>query len=105
MHVRAIIRVFCVDGPCRGLQYLDPDTGRVLFSEDSERLGLCYFYRVSATQMTHTDFGPRRIAGSKLPLRSRGILICIGLILVNIVFVCVLLREFNPLQPIKSCLS
>ncbi len=105
MHVRAIIRVFCVDGPCRGLQYLDPDTGRVLFSEDSERLGLCYFYRVSATQMTHTDFGPRRIAGSKLPSRSGGTSICTGPISVNTVFVLVPLRELLLLQPIGSCLS
>jgi hypothetical protein len=29
----AIVRVFCVDGPCEGVQYLDLDTGRVLFSD------------------------------------------------------------------------
>ena len=40
MHAREIIRVFCVDGPCHGLRYLDSDTGRILFGEDTERLGL-----------------------------------------------------------------
>jgi hypothetical protein len=62
MHAKALIRVFCVDGPCRGLQYLDADTGRVLFDEEAERLGVWYIYRVSATQLTHTDFGPSRNA-------------------------------------------
>src|SRR6266704_514911 len=36
MHSGAIIRVFCVDGPCEGLRYLNPDTGRVLFSDVAE---------------------------------------------------------------------
>jgi hypothetical protein len=58
VHAHAIIRVFCVDGPCQGLQHLDADTGRVLFNEEAERLGLWYIYRVSATHITHTDFGP-----------------------------------------------
>jgi len=31
VHASAIIRVFCVDGPCRGVQYLDEDSGRVIF--------------------------------------------------------------------------
>jgi hypothetical protein len=62
MHAKALIHVFCVDGPCRGMHYLDADTGRVLFDEDAERLGVWYIYRLSATQLTHTDFGPQRNA-------------------------------------------
>jgi hypothetical protein len=62
MHAKALIRVFCVDGPCRGMQYLDADTGRVLFDEEAQRLGVSYIYRVSATELTHTDFGPSRNA-------------------------------------------
>ena len=33
----AILRVFCVDGPCQGAQFLDLDTGRVLFSDATRR--------------------------------------------------------------------
>ncbi len=29
----AIVRVFCVDGPRQGVQYVNLDTGRVLFSD------------------------------------------------------------------------
>jgi hypothetical protein len=58
MHAHAVIRVFCVDGPCPGLQYVDADTGRILFNDEAERLGLWYIYRVSATQLTHADSGP-----------------------------------------------
>jgi hypothetical protein len=32
------------------------------FDEDAERLGVWYIYRLSATQLTHTDFGPQRNA-------------------------------------------
>jgi hypothetical protein len=32
MQAHAIVRVFCVDGPCHGLHYLDVDSGRILFS-------------------------------------------------------------------------
>jgi hypothetical protein len=62
MHAKALIRVFCVDGPCHGIQYLDADTGRVLFDEEAERLGVWYIYRVSATELTHTDAGLDRNA-------------------------------------------
>src|SRR6058998_900719 len=36
MQSYAIIRVVCDDGPCRGLQYMDADTGRILFSDSPE---------------------------------------------------------------------
>jgi hypothetical protein len=57
MHAREIIRVFCVDGPCRGLHYVEINTGRVL-DEDPDDLGLWYIYQVSDHEITHTDFGP-----------------------------------------------
>jgi hypothetical protein len=56
MHAREIVRVFCVDGPCRGLHYVEIKTGRVL-DEDPDGLGLWYIYRVSDHEVTQTDFG------------------------------------------------
>ena len=32
MRAHAIIRVFCDDGPFEGVQYMDEDTGRILFT-------------------------------------------------------------------------
>jgi hypothetical protein len=57
MHAREIIRVFCVDGPCHGLHYVEINTGRVL-DEDPDDLGLWYICQVSDHEITHTDFGP-----------------------------------------------
>jgi hypothetical protein len=37
---------------------MDADTGRILFNDEAERLGLWYIYRVSATRLTHPDSGP-----------------------------------------------
>ena len=48
-----IARVFCVDGPCRGIQFIDQRTGRVL-SEDPEQ----HYYRVDEDELIATDFGP-----------------------------------------------
>jgi hypothetical protein len=53
MQAGAIIRVFCVDGPCRGVQYLDEDTGRIVFDEPDRHL---YLIRIGTT--VDTDFGP-----------------------------------------------
>lgn len=52
----AIIRVFCVDGPCRGPHYVNLDTGRVLFSDvpDSHRC----VYRVSMGDTASADTDP-----------------------------------------------
>jgi hypothetical protein len=33
MRSGAIIRAFCVDGPCQGIRYVNYDTGHVLFSD------------------------------------------------------------------------
>jgi len=33
MATGTVLRVFCVDGPCQGVQLLDLDRGRVLFSD------------------------------------------------------------------------
>ena len=51
----AIVRVFCVDGPCQGLHYVNLDTGRVLFSDvpDSH---LCV-YRISIGSTASTEAG------------------------------------------------
>ena len=57
MHAREIIRVFCVDGPCHGLHYVEIKTGRIL-DEDPDDLGLWYIYRVSDHEISHTGFGP-----------------------------------------------
>ena len=42
MNSGAIIRVVCEDGPCQGLQYLDADTGRVLFSTAPQAASCAY---------------------------------------------------------------
>jgi hypothetical protein len=62
MLAHAIVRVFCVDGPCRGMRYLDIDTGRVLFDEESLRLGVWYVYRISPTRLSDTELGASRNA-------------------------------------------
>jgi hypothetical protein len=51
----AIVRVFCVDGPCEGVQYVNLDTGRVLFSDrpDSARC----VYRISVAEITSNVAG------------------------------------------------
>ena len=53
MTASAILRVFCVDGPVRGVRYLDHDTGRVMFEEAGSR----HVSRVSASESEVTDFG------------------------------------------------
>ncbi len=42
MKSHAIIRVVCDDGPCRGSQYLESDTGHVLFSGSAEAADTVY---------------------------------------------------------------
>jgi hypothetical protein len=54
VHARAIIRVFCVDGPCRGVQYLDEDSGRIMFGRSEE----WHIYRLPGGENVSTDFGP-----------------------------------------------
>jgi hypothetical protein len=51
----AILRVFCVDGPCEGVQYVNLDTGRVLFS-DRPGSARCV-YRNSAGEITSNVAG------------------------------------------------
>jgi hypothetical protein len=55
MNSGTILRVFCVDGPCQGVQLLDLDTGRVLFSDaiDAE---YC-IYRVNLAETSSTLAG------------------------------------------------
>jgi hypothetical protein len=55
MQSGAIVRVFCVDGPCRGVTYVDLDTGHVLFSDvaDAERC----VYRICDGEMIDTIAG------------------------------------------------
>jgi len=57
MHARETARVFCVDGPCRGLHYVERKTGRIL-DEDPDGLGLWYIYRVSDREVAPTESGP-----------------------------------------------
>ena len=54
VHASAIIRVFCMDGPCRGVQYLDEDGGRVIFGQGDE----WHVYRIHDGETVTTDFGP-----------------------------------------------
>jgi hypothetical protein len=54
VHASAIIRVFCVDGPCHGVQYLDEDSGRIIF----ERGEQWHIYTVRDGETIMTDFGP-----------------------------------------------
>jgi hypothetical protein len=57
VEAHAIGRVFCVDGPCRGMQFVDLDTGRVVFDQSA-----AHVYRVHDTETISTDFGPCRAA-------------------------------------------
>ena len=51
----AIARVFCVDGPCQGVQYVNLDTGRVLFSDRPDCAHSVY--RISAEEITSNVAG------------------------------------------------
>jgi hypothetical protein len=53
VEAHAIVRVFCVDGPCRGLQFVDRDTGRVVFERSA-----VHIYRIHEAETIVTDFGP-----------------------------------------------
>ena len=55
MSSGAIARVFCVDGPCRGVQYVDLDTGRVLFSDRPDCADSVY--QISASEITSNVAG------------------------------------------------
>ena len=50
-----ITRVCCVDGPCQGLQYLNLDTGRIIFS-DCPHDDRCV-YRISVGESASTIAG------------------------------------------------
>ena len=50
-----IVRAFCVDGPCQGVQYVDLETGRVLFS-DAADAEYC-IYRVDPAETTSSIAG------------------------------------------------
>lgn len=47
--------MYCFDGPFRGVQYLDIDTGRVMFT-DNVHAARC-FYRLIDGQTTTTAIG------------------------------------------------
>jgi hypothetical protein len=47
-----IVRVYCVDGPYLGLQYLDADTGRVLFVDNATET-YPSVYRVADATRSH----------------------------------------------------
>ena len=57
----AIIRVVCDDGPCEGLQYVDADTGRILFNDSPEAASCIYLidkqpgYTHSSLPHAHLD--------------------------------------------------
>ena len=52
MATGTIVRVFCLDGPCRGLQFLDTATGRLIGQLGQVR------YRIVENLQVGTDFGP-----------------------------------------------
>ena len=45
MQSGAIIRAFCVDGPCQGLRYVNHDSGHVVFSDVTD--GDWCIYKIS----------------------------------------------------------
>jgi hypothetical protein len=49
----SIVRVFCMGGPVYGLQYLNEDTGRILFEHADQHV-----YRLKVGEHVDTDFGP-----------------------------------------------
>ena len=50
MQAKVIVRVFCLDGPCPGVNYVDADTGRILFREVAS--GERRFYRINQQAYT-----------------------------------------------------
>jgi hypothetical protein len=54
-----VVRVFCADGPCQGVQYIDLGTGRLPFIDLDG--GHC-IYRVNRTELTSTVAGPLPVA-------------------------------------------
>jgi hypothetical protein len=51
-HASTIIQVNCLDGPCRGIQHIDLDTGRILFHNTGDPQW--HIYQVSdPTTITH----------------------------------------------------
>jgi hypothetical protein len=66
-----VIRVFCVDGPCHGEQYLSLETGRILFDNSGPRH---HVYRLNQDErigirtlptayFDHTEAGHRGVTG------------------------------------------
>lgn len=55
MQSGEIVCVLCVDGPCQGLQYLNPHSGRVVHSDVTD--GTSCIYRVSAGETATTVVG------------------------------------------------
>ena len=49
------MRVFCVDGPRQGVQYVNLDTGRLLFSDRPDCTHS--IYRISAAEITSNVAG------------------------------------------------
>ena len=49
-----------MDGPCRGLQFLDLDTDRILLDQHPD--SATYIYRVHDHEAALTDFGPSSAA-------------------------------------------
>ena len=55
MSSGAIARVFCVDGPCQGAQYVNLDSGPVLFSDCPDCVHSVY--RISLAEITSNAAG------------------------------------------------
>jgi hypothetical protein len=49
VHAHAIIRVICDDGPFKGVQYMNEDTGRTLFADSPGAARYVYKLVESAT--------------------------------------------------------
>jgi hypothetical protein len=60
MHARAILRVVCDDGPFKGVQYLDEDSGRILFV-DSPLAARCVYELVERAASTPASFPHARL--------------------------------------------
>jgi hypothetical protein len=61
VRAHAILRVICDDGPFKGVQYMDEDTGRILFT-DSPGAARCVYKLVESATSAPASFPHARLA-------------------------------------------
>ncbi len=54
------MRVLCQDGVCKGVQYMDADTGRILFTKSPEAAA-CVYELVGSAVSSHASHPQARL--------------------------------------------